>query len=314
MDYILISSPLQGFTDFRFRNTFHNVMGGIDTYYAPYIRLDGKKEIKKQTQRDLQPANNQTPRLIPQVLTNNASDFIGIAKQMQQLGYSELNWNLGCPYPMVSKRGMGAGLLNNPTQIDQVLQQVVSESNIKISVKMRLGLESKFEIFEVLPILNKYPLQNIIIHPRIGKQLYKGEVDLDVFEKCIGLTPHTICYNGDINSVDKFRELANRFPDIKHWLIGRGLFSDPFLPQMIKNNSLQYPENKLEQFSKFHDILFHEYETALSGSSHLLHKMCALWEYFAHLFPNTPKAFKMIKKAKNIKAYNEAVGAILANG
>ncbi|MDA3878998.1 MAG: tRNA-dihydrouridine synthase family protein [Prolixibacteraceae bacterium] len=314
MRHSLISSPLQGYTDFRFRNAFQSYMGGIDVFYAPYIRLDGKQEIKNSTIRDILPKNNQGLILIPQIMTNNAEEFLFVAKQVQELGYDELNWNLGCPYPMVTKRGMGSGLLNNPPKIDEVLQKVNTESDIKISVKMRLGYESNEEIFNVLPVLDKYPLQNIAIHPRIGKQLYKGALDLDTFEKCIQQTRHTLSYNGDITSVAKFHEMAERFPSINHWLIGRGLIADPFLPRMIKNNTTDYPENRIEIFRKFHDTLFNEYQQALSGPSHLLMKMVGYWKYFITAFPNTPKGFKMFKKAKSIKAYDEAVREILANG
>jgi tRNA-dihydrouridine synthase len=313
MSITLLSSPLQGFTDFRFRNAFHSFFGGIDTFYAPYIRLDGQKEMKASTARDILTENNSNLVLIPQIMTNDAEEFLLVAKKVQELGYDELNWNLGCPYPMVTKRGMGSGLLNNPLQINQILEKVHAESNIKVSVKMRLGYENSKEILEILPILDNYPLKNIAIHPRIGKQLYKGKVDLDAFEECLLHTRHTVCYNGDITTVAKYREMAERFPGINHWMIGRGLIADPFLPTMIRDNSIAYPENRVELFQKFHDTLFNEYQQALSGSSHLLMKMTHFWEYFVTAFPNSPKGFKKFKKAKNIRAYEEAVRDILSN-
>ncbi|MFT5752313.1 MAG: tRNA-dihydrouridine synthase B, partial [Dokdonia sp.] len=102
MSVTLLSSPLQGFTDFRFRNAFHKYFGGIDTFYAPYIRLDGKLKIKGSYQRDLDPENNIDMPVIPQVMTNDADEFLFVVKYIQELGYTELNWNLGCPYPMVT--------------------------------------------------------------------------------------------------------------------------------------------------------------------------------------------------------------------
>lgn len=311
MSFKLLSSPLQGFTDFRFRNTFNKYFGGIDTFYSPYIRLNGKLVIKPAYEKDNLPKNNTVPELIPQIMTNNAEEFLFVANYVQSLGYKELNWNLGCPYPMVTKRGMGSGLICQPAKIDEVLDQVHAESDITISMKMRMGYENSEEILDVFPILENYPIKNIAIHARIGKQLYKGGVDLDSFQRCLDNTNHTIYYNGDITSVAMFNELRERFPTIDHWMIGRGLIANPFLPNMIKNNSDTYPENQLEIFGKFHDTLFNEYEQALFGSSHVLIKMLHYWEYFATTFSNSHKTFKKIKKAKNIAAYDKAVRDIL---
>jgi tRNA-dihydrouridine synthase len=246
-------------------------------------------------------------------MTKDAAEFLFVAAFVQKLGYKELNWNLGCPYPMVAKRGMGSGLLRDPQKIDTILQRIFSESDINVSVKMRLGYESSEEIFRVLPVLEKYSLVNVAIHPRIGKQLYKGEVDLEAFAHCVEQSNHKIIYNGDITTVDYFLEMKDRFPMIDHWMIGRGLIADPFLPAMIKANTQEYPEDRIELFSKFHDTLFQAYEEALSGPKHIVMKMYHFWEYFIRLFPNSPKALKKIKKANSIRIYREIVGEILAN-
>jgi tRNA-dihydrouridine synthase len=307
------SSPLQGFTDFRFRNAFQLFFGGIDKYIAPYIRLNGKQEIKPGSERDILPANNRTLDLIPQIITKDADEFLFVAKYVQKLGYTELNWNLGCPYPMIAKRGMGSGLLSMPEKIDEILTKVCSETDIQVSVKMRLGYESSQEIFHVLPVLERYRLANITIHPRIGKQLYKGEVDLKAFEECLGLTSHKIFYNGDITSVKIFREMKERLPTINHWMIGRGLLADPFLPAMIKADNPVYPEKRYEVFNSFHDALFSSYEEALSGRKHILMKMYTFWEFFIQLFPNSPKYLKKIKKAQSLSVYREVVKQIINN-
>jgi tRNA-dihydrouridine synthase B len=307
------SSPLQGFTDFRFRNAFQRFFGGIDKYIAPYIRLDGNSEIKRGNERDLLPANNSSLDLIPQIITKDADEFLFVARHVQKLGYTELNWNLGCPYPMVAKRGMGSGLLNTPGKIDEILTRVSAETEIQISVKMRLGYENPREIFQVLPVLERYRLANITIHPRIGKQLYKGEVDLKTFEECLGQSSHKIFYNGDITSVQSFREIKERFPTINHWMIGRGLIADPFLPSMIKADNPVYPENRYETFNSFHDALFSSWEEALSGPKHLLIKMYSFWEYFIQSFPNSPKGLKKIRKAQSLGVYREVVRQIIFN-
>jgi tRNA-dihydrouridine synthase len=310
MSFTLLSSPLQGFTDFRFRNAINKYFGGIDTYYSPYIRLNGKLVIKPSYERDLLPENNIGLEVIPQIITNDADEFLFVAKYVKDLGYKELNWNLGCPYPMVTKSGMGSGLICNPEKINHILDRVHSESDIIVSMKMRLGYDTTEEILDVLPILDTYPIKNIAIHARIGKQLYKGGVHLDAFQQCIDNTKHKLYYNGDIKSVAKFREMQERFPTIDHWMIGRGLISDPFLPSMIRQNTLEYPKNKMELFRAFHDTLYGIYSESLSGSTHLLLKMYHLWEYFAVTFSNQHKVLKKIKKAKSIRNYELAVAEI----
>lgn len=311
MSCTLLSSPLQGFTDFKFRNAFNHYFGGIDTFYAPYIRLDGKLLIKSSYQRDLQPENNNTLEVIPQVMTNDVDEFLFVVKYVEGLGYQELNWNLGCPYPMVTKRGMGSGLISDAEKINSILHRVHSETDIIVSMKMRMGYENSEEILEVLPMLDTYPLKNIAIHARIGKQLYKGGVDLEAFQRCLDQSNHKIYYNGDITSVAGFREMQERFPMIDHWMIGRGLIADPFLPQMIKNNSSVYPDNRLDIFSEFHDTIFTAYDLALSGPTPIRMKMLGFWEYFSQSFSNPQKAYKKIKKAKDVAAYKAAVKEIL---
>ena len=313
MPLTLLSSPLQGFTDFRFRNAFNHYFGGIDTFYAPYIRFNNKLIIKNSYQIDLQLENNKTLEVIPQIMTNSADEFLFVVDYIQELGYKELNWNLGCPYPMVTKRGMGSGLICDPDKIDHILERVHKETDIVVSMKMRMGYEHPEEILETFPILDNYPLKNIAIHARIGKQLYKGGVNLDAFQRCIESTKHKLYYNGDITSVTKLKEMQARFPSIDHFMIGRGLIADPFLPSMIKNDTTEYPENRWDIFREFHDTIYHQYDAALSGPTPIKMKMQGFWEFFAQSFSNPQKTFKKIKKANNTRAYQQAVTEILQN-
>jgi len=313
MSYTLLSSPLQGFTDFRFRNAFQKYFGGIDTFYAPYIRLNGKMIIKPNYDLDIQLKNNDTLTVIPQVMTNDADEFIFVTKFVRSLGYKELNWNLGCPYPMVTNKCMGSGLINDPDRIDRILDRVHTETDITVSMKMRMGYEHPLEIIDSFPVLGKYPLKNIAIHARIGKQLYKGGVDLDSFQRCVDHSPHKLYYNGDITSVAGFREMTERFPMIDHWMMGRGLIADPFLPGMIKKDTEEYPEDRFEIFSKFHDTLFSAYEQKLKGDKQVIMKMASFWGYFATTFSNSTKIIKKVKKAKTIEAYDTAVTQVLKN-
>jgi tRNA-dihydrouridine synthase B len=310
MSTTLLSSPLQGFTDYIFRNAFHKYFGGIDTFYAPYIRMDRAMVIKGSYQRDLNPENNGSLELIPQVMTNDADKFLFVVKYIQDLGYKELNWNLGCPYPMVTKRGMGSGLICEPLKIDHILNRVHNETDVIVSMKMRMGYENALEILETFPILDKYPLKNIAIHARIGKQLYKGGVDLESFQRCTENTKHKLYYNGDITSINRFKEMQERFPTIDHFMIGRGLISDPFLPSMIKSNTEEYPENRWAIFREFHDTIYQEYDDFLSGPTPIKMKMQGFWEYFSKSFSNPQKTYKKIKKAGSPRNYQQAVNEI----
>lgn len=310
MNTTLLSSPLQGFTDFRFRNAFHKYFGGIDTFYSPYIKLNGKLVIKGSYERDILPENNSTLEVIPQIITNDAEEFLFVARYVKELGYNELNWNLGCPYPMVAKCGMGSGLISNTERIHDILERVHNETDIIVSMKMRMGYENPTEILDVFPILEKYPIKNIAIHARIGKQLYKGGVDLDSFQRCLDVSKHKLYYNGDITSVAKFKMLQERFPSIDHFMIGRGLIADPFLPSMIKNDTTEYPKNRFEIFEEFHDTIYREYDAYLQGPTPIKMKMLGFWEYFSESFSNPQKTFKKIKKAGNQKHYEEVVKEI----
>ncbi|MGB0391930.1 MAG: tRNA dihydrouridine synthase [Salibacteraceae bacterium] len=311
MSFTLLSSPLQGFTDFTFRNAQQKFFGGIDTFYAPYIRFNRTMVIKGSYQRDLNPEVNTSLTVIPQVMTADADHFLFVVKYIQSLGYKELNWNLGCPYPMVTKSGMGSGLICNTEKIDHILDRAHSETDVTVSMKMRLGYENSTEILEAFKILDKYPLKNIAIHARLGMQLYKGGVDLDAFQKCIDIAKHTLYYNGDITTVEQFKKMRERFPSIQHFMIGRGLLADPFLPSMIKADTTEYPEDRWEVFRAFHDTIYHQYDAMLSGPVPIKMKMQGFWEYFSRTTHNPQKVFKAIKKAGNPRKYQQAVDQII---
>lgn len=305
-------APLQSFTDFRFRNAFFQFFGGVDKCYAPYIRLTNQKEIKKNQQKDILLENNQFMPVMPQLMVNDIDDFLLVANYVQSLGYDEINWNMGCPYPMVAKRNLGAGMLNDPDAIDHLLDQVFTQSNIKLGLKMRMGYESTEEILKVIPVLNKYPITELIIHARFAKQLYKPSVDLNRFEECIAISKTPLTYNGDLNTVEDYQQLKNRFPTITNWMIGRGLVQDPFLGEMIKENTTKHPHNRWETFRKFHNTLYEDYASVLQGERQIILKMASFWEYFSNQFPNPHKAYKRVNKAKTLAAFEAAVRENLA--
>ena len=310
----ILLAPLQGLTDFRFRNAFNKHFKGIDVFYSPWICLNHDKSMKKAHTIDVQPENNKGYKIIPQIMTNDVEDFLFLANYLSDLGHTEMNWNLGCPYPMVAKRGMGSGMLCQPLKVVEILETVLNKISIKLSMKMRLGYENNQETLNLMPYLNDFPLTEILIHGRTAKQMYTGSVDRDVFEKCVSQSKHSMVYNGDITNYGELATLQNRFPSVNKWMIGRGVISNPFLPEMILNKSDVFPSETVPKFMKFHDELMENYGQQLSGEKHLLMKMASFWEYFAKCFTDPHAVNKRIKKAKNINSYYDAVAMNLSNG
>lgn len=303
---IISLAPLQGFTEFPYRNAMHKIIGGVDKYYTPYLRFQNDASLKKKDIKDVLPENNTTP-VIPQILVNNSADFIQLANFLSDNGYNELNLNLGCPYPMVTNRDLGAGLLKQPEQIIQMLDESLPKINIAISIKVRSGLYNAKEIKILLPQLDQFPLTEIIIHPRIAKQLYRGYANTEVFEECLSLTKHNLSYNGDITSLDQFNDIRNSFGTTNHFMIGRGLLYNPFLAQEIKNNRIYTLTEKLQKLNEFHNLVYNYSKQATSGDSHLLNKMLQFWTYFAYSFCEPKKTIKAIKKCKNESSYLQII-------
>ena len=233
----LALAPLQTYTDFHFRNAIQSVYGGIDKFYAPYLKLNNDGTIKNTPKIDILPENNPLTSIIPQLMACNSEEFFVMANYISDLGYTELNWNMGCPYPMVTRKSMGAGILNQPDELFRMLDSIYPKLNMKLGLKMRMGMDDTSDILELLPRLNDYPLTEIIIHARNAKQLYTGTCDVDQFKNCIKLSKHTLVYNGDIVDLESFQQLQKELPSISNWFIGRGALMNPMLFNELKTNS-----------------------------------------------------------------------------
>lgn len=308
MQPVLFLAPLQSFTDNHFRNAFQQVFGGIDRYYAPYLKLAHDGSIKPGPKKDVLPENNPYDPVIPQVMAASSADFLLMANYLTDLGYTEINWNMGCPYPMVAKRDLGAGILDKPDKICGILEDVLPKTSARIGIKMRMGYESTADILELLPRLDAFPLTEIIVHARYAKQLYNGGCDTERFAQCTTLTRHSLCYNGDITSVSEFRELRALFPSINRYMIGRGLIADPFLAEMIVADTTEYPEDRISAFLEFHELLLESH--LKNGNDGLaLNKMISYWEYFSEAWEDGHKLYKRIKKSGSLPAYLEVLAA-----
>lgn len=300
-------APLRGITDLVFRNVFARHFKGVDSCIAPFINPQKNPSNKVKLLADVFPENNRLMPVIPQLLNNHAEQFLDLATRLEDLGYTHLNWNLGCPAPMVANKGRGSGLLPYPEQIIELLDTVLPQLKSTISIKMRLGFKEKTESLYLLPLLDNYPLEEIIIHPRLGKQMYKGRTDPEGFALCREKTRHRLVYNGDITSTAVYREHRARFPEITRWMLGRGLLSNPFLAEELKGLPSGDRKERKQRLYDFHQELQESYRSTLSGPGHLLGKMKQLWLYLHHSFPEKPKLIKKIKKAKTESQFTDGV-------
>ncbi|MCU0558661.1 MAG: tRNA-dihydrouridine synthase family protein [Desulfobacterales bacterium] len=302
----LILAPLQGFTDAVFRTTFAEHFTGFDSALAPFVATMPAERIHDRYFRDLLPERNQRLRIEPQILGNDVEGFILVGRRLGDLGYPDVNWNLGCPFRPVTKKRRGAGLLPFPEQVGDFLEKVLPAIPGRLSVKLRLGLKSPLEILKLLPVLNRHPLREIVIHPRTARQMYGGRPDLEAFELCAQASRHPVVYNGDIVSLRTYNELSARFTDVAGWMIGRGALSDPFLPEAITSGAEAASFN-VQRFQAFYEDLFGRYREALSGPGHLLDRMKGFWTYFGVHFQKGAALCKRIHRTYHLPAYLELV-------
>jgi tRNA-dihydrouridine synthase len=302
----LILAPLKGFTDEVFRNTFAEHFDGFDGALAPFVTTVAADRLTPKHVQDLLPHLNLRLPVEPQILGNSADDFVFLARRLYEMGYPVVNWNLGCPFRPVTKKRRGSGLLPFPDQVDEFLGKILRALPGRLSIKMRLGRNRPDEIFKLLPVLDRYPLEEITIHPRTARQMYGGVPDLDAFQACIDQSRHRLAYNGDIADLHGFRTLEERFPRVASWMIGRGALSNPFLPAIIKNRQDRVSD-KAQKFKAFYQDLFARYQERLCGPGHLLDRMKGFWKYFAGAFKAGQTLEKQIHRTFNLTRYSETV-------
>jgi len=303
---ILYLAPLRGFTGYIFRNAFMRHFGGFDVAVSPFIPTVPAARVKKTHLNDVLPANNRSVAVIPQIIGNNPADFIPLAQRLFDLGYETVNWNLGCPFPMVAKKQRGSGLLPHPQKIEAFLEATLPAIPNRLSIKARLGRKKTDDILPLLAIFNRYPLDEVIIHPRTGQQMYDGEPNLDMFEKCLDVSAHSLVYNGDINDLATFKLYSQRFKTVDRWMIGRGALINPFLPAAIKNGQDDVAD-KVKAFRAFYDDLFAQYRRDFSGPGHLLDRMKGFWTYFSQAFKDGRNIKKKIHRTRKLDRYLEIV-------
>ena len=296
-------APILGMTNYRYRNLFTKYFGGIDKYFAPFVTSVNAEIINPTLLKDLMPERNSVEYLVPQILSNNGDDFKRMAKAIIDLGYKEVNWNIGCPFSIVTRKNKGAGILAHPDKIRQFLDIVMNNPVCPVSIKMRLGMNDIADFRTVIPIINEYPVSELIIHGRTGKQAYKGVIHKNEMAEAFSLSTIPTVYNGDIFEYSDYELLTKHFPDTHTFMLGRGALSNPFLPSRMKGIHID-SSKKQTILKQFHDELYTAYENSLYGGKHLMDKMKSIWIYLAVHLKEGDELLKNIKRAKTVDTYN----------
>ncbi len=301
-------APFQGITGAVYHEVFARHFAGIDKFFTPFFTGVSRQKAFNANATELVNINNNAIPVVPQILSKDDMEIIEFANHCSKKGFRELNWNLGCPFPRVTSKQRGSGLLSHPGMVEQILEKVMPAISLKFSVKCRLGYHHPEEILKLIPIFNQYNISELIIHARLGKQLYKGDVLPDDFQRALNISTIPVVYNGDIFSVHDFLDMSGRYPKINAWMIGRGVLVDPLLPASIKGGDI-HTEIK-QQVRKFIDDLYFTYRKKMNDRLQAISVMKELWEYMAFSFDNPHKVFKLVKKTKSFDDYEDAVSKV----
>lgn len=290
-------APLEGLTDRIYRKLHHQYFPGLDRYYLPFLSPTSHRALTPKESKDLPPASSLGYCGIPQLLTKNADDFIWMAKQCADLGYPEVNLNLGCPSGTVTAKGKGAGMLRDLTALDCFLHDIYRQAPLPISIKTRIGFESPEEFPLIMEIFNRYPVAQLIIHPRVRTSFYKGNVDMNAFEFAVNTCNAPLCYNGDLTSVSDISHIAQKFPSIDAVMLGRGLIGNPGLMQSTKI--------ELKTLEAFHNALFSSYIESFGGARNAMFRMKEHWSYMLTHFENNERLAKKLRKCTDTIQFRE---------
>lgn len=312
-DFIIMQfylAPMEGLTGYVYRNAYHKYFPAADRYFTPFIT---NKKMSSRERNDILPEHNERMTVIPQILTNQAEDFLSLTKELREYGYDTVNLNLGCPSGTVVAKRRGSGLLAWPNTLDAFLDEIFSSCDCRISIKTRLGTTDTDEWEDLLTVYDKYPLEELIIHPRIQKDFYKFTPRMECYRTAYETSRCSLCYNGDIFSPNDFQNLCREFPDTEKVMLGRGVLQNPWLIGMLRSadpagGEASAPDKEL--LHAFCEDLCAGYARVISGDKNVLFKLKALWIYLGMSFTNPQKYLKKIKKANRLAEYEEAVDAL----
>ncbi|MBR6812347.1 MAG: tRNA-dihydrouridine synthase family protein [Oscillospiraceae bacterium] len=302
---------MEGLTRAVFRARHCEIFGGADRYFTPFITPGADGFFSEKELREIRPEDCGGAKTVPQLLTAHSEHFLWAARNLAELGYSEVNLNLGCPSGTVVAKHKGSGMLADLPALDRFFNDIfegIRPLDLKISVKTRIGLENADSWGALLEVFNRYPICELTVHPRLRKQFYKGKPDYDSFALALGKANMPLCYNGDIFSVIDAEAFKAKFPAGDKIMLGRGLIANPALARQLRGGSAI----KAEELRRFHDALMEDYLALIGGQTNVMHKMKELWSYWDCLFPQCKKELKELRKAKRFSDYRSAAAAILA--
>ena len=299
-------APLDGITKVVFRRVWAAHFGGADRYFIPFFSPTDQHILTDRDRREIDPANNGGLPLVPQVMTCRAKDFLWAAEVVADMGYTEVNLNLGCPSGTVTAKGKGAGFLAKPEELDRFFDQVFSKVRMPVSVKTRLGSQEPEEFARLLEIYNRYPIACLTIHARVQKEKYRGPVHLDAFAQALAESRNPVCYNGDLRTAAEVEALSQRFPSVEAVMIGRGAVADPALLRKLRGG----PAATKEELQAFTQDLYRAYQAFYGQVGTAAQRMREVWFYLIHLFENADRLNKKLRRFKNPGEYESVEAAI----
>lgn len=326
-------APLEGITGYIYRNAFHKNFGSADKYFTPFLSPGEKKKLSAKEKNDILPSHNEGMYAVPQLMSKNSQDVVRACEMLKDYGYEEVNINIGCPSGTVVNKGRGAGMLANLESLNKFLEDVFTNTDMHISIKTRIGMEKIEEWQGILRIYNQYTLKELIVHPRLRKDFYNGTPSYEAFSYAVENSKNPLCYNGDINTLQDYMQIKERFPELEQVMIGRGFLRNPFLLQELLEYEMHAEMGQLaagqnapnqqvcckqshfdiEQLRNYHAMLLQGYKDCMSGETPVLFKMKELWFYMQELFPEDEKLYKKIRKAKSLSEYESLVKLAFMN-
>ena len=298
-------APLESVTTWIYRQAHAKIYGRLDKYFIPFLEPHEKRDFKTRELQEILPEHNENIYVVPQILTNRSEGFIKLAKALKDWGYEEINLNLGCPSKTVVTKGKGSGFLAKPEELERFLTEIFDalSGEVKISVKTRIGKEDPEEFPALLELFNKYPMEELIIHPRVQKDGYGNVPRLEFYELAVKQSVNPLCYNGDLYTQEQIRDFTERFPGTERLMFGRGFLRDP---------GLLYNEGKdskdiFEKFWAFHDLVYEGYQERNMGDRNVLFKMKELWSYQVYQFSEPERLFKTFKKVQDCNEYEQMI-------
>ena len=295
-------APMEGLTDSIYRRLHHTYFPGLDCYFTPFFSPTVHRQLTPREVRELPPADTLPYRVVPQLLTKVPEDFLWMAQQCRQLGYDEINLNLGCPSGTVTAKGKGAGMLKDPQALDEFLDCIYCAAPLPISVKTRLGFDDPAEFPALLEIFNKYPIRELTIHPRVRTQFYNGDVDMDAFSYAVANSKNPLCYNGNLCSRADIEKLTQQFPTVAAVMLGRGLIASPGI--------LTPDGTTVEALEAFHAELLAEYTRVFGSERNAMFRMKENWRHFLCSFENSEKLGKRLRKCTTLAEYKAVTNEI----